>query len=130
MKNNKPSLFSSFLPALLLMACLMVMTACTGCATFGEAPARVLVEMHGANQFLVEGQSVDTANLTKAVKRTGADSTTEIRIQTPGSMPPGNVIPVVAALKKAGYHKVFLVHPREATAVVSPAPLPKPAPRR
>jgi biopolymer transport protein ExbD len=102
----------------LLFASLASLTVCLGCATPGEAPARVVVEARDATHFIVEGREVDAGHLPRAVKKAGATQDTEIRLQVPPQMPPGSMLPAFAALQQAGYRKVLLAHPREATAQV------------
>ena len=134
--KKMPRYLIAALPSLLLLTSLGGLTACTGCATMGERPERILVEVRDANRYTVEGTDYDLSQLAKAVKKTGAVGDTEIRMQSPVSMPPGSLIPALATLQQAGYRKVLLSHPREATAevkqpgAIAPPPPARPASRR
>jgi hypothetical protein len=111
----KKSILPFALSAMLMLTGLAALTASTGCATMGEAPTLLIVEAFGPNQFRVYDEECDLAHLAKAVERTGAERATEIRLQSNPSMPPSNLANAFAVLQSAGYLKVIVSHPREAT---------------
>ncbi len=118
-----------FLPALLLaFGSLSLLTMSPGCATTGEPLARVIVKAQGENQFLVDNRWVELDRLPGALKRAGAGAETEIIVEMAAGASPASLQLVYPTLQRAGYKKVFLSHPREATATVKPVSTPPPAP--
>lgn len=99
-----------------------LLTACSGCATFGEPPPRIAIRAINSNQFLVDDQEVDCDGLARAVRRTGARAETEIQVQLAPGLSPVTLRPAYAALQQAGYFKVLFVAQREATATVADRP--------
>jgi hypothetical protein len=118
------------LRTLLILACLALPAAFTGCATGNDALPVLTVEVMDGTHFRVEGDDVELAGLPRAVKRAGAGYHTEIRLLTAPTMPSTEILKAYAVLQQAGYLKVAQTHPREATveikapAAAAPAPVP------
>ena len=110
------------IPALLLtFGGLSVLTVCPGCATTGDPIPRIVVKAQNENQFLVDDRLVDLEQLPGALKRAGAGYESEIVVEIPADSSPASMRNVYPSLHSAGFQKVFLSHPREATATVKSA---------
>jgi biopolymer transport protein ExbD len=119
------------LPAMLVtFGVLALLTVGSGCATTSEPLMRIVVKAPSENQFLVDDQSVDLDQLPRALKRAGAGYETEIVIEMPAGATPGSMKLVYPTLQSAGFQKVFLSRPREATATVKPLTPVKPSPAK
>ena len=130
MKLSIRSLISAIL---LAFVSLSLLTACSGCATMGDPLVRIVVKAQSENQFLVDDRLVELDQLSRALKRAGAGYETEIIVELPAGATPASMRHIYPTLHSAGYQKVFLSHPREATATVkslTPQPVPTTPPAR
>jgi hypothetical protein len=115
--------FLATLPAVILLA------GGSGCATFNEPPARLVIPVVNPDCFLVQERETNRNGLLRAVRRTGADVETEIHLQLGQGQTPGLLGGAYALLQNAGYHKVFFTTKREAIAtIVTEPPAPTAAP--
>jgi hypothetical protein len=103
---------------LLILGVLSLLTVCPGCATMSEPIPKIVVKAQSENQFLVNERIVDLNQLPKALKQAGADYETEIIVEMPAGASPSSMRLVYPTLQSAGFQKVFLAHPREATSSV------------
>ncbi len=117
MKKTCRSFATSLLVA---VASLSLLTVCPGCATTGQTQAGMVVKARNENEFLVDDQVVDLEQLPRALTRAGAGSETEIIVEMPAGASPNSMRQIYPALQSAGFKKIILSHPREATATVKP----------
>jgi len=113
------------------LAILALLPAFAGCATLGGEPLpRLVIRALDANRFLVENREVSRQKLARAARRAGAGGETEIHLQMAPGQTPQHLAAAYATLQQAGFHRLFLTTPREATAtLIEPGPAPD-APKR
>lgn len=106
------------IPSLLLTLGALSLLTGSGCATMSEPLSKLVVKAQNEDSFLVDNQLVTLAQLPRALKKAGAGYESEIIVEMPVGATPDSMKLVYPTLQSAGFQKVYLSHPREATSSV------------